>query len=84
MRAYSTGFDLIGSLRAGVYVAAAEDDYVVLWSGHNRFTVFLDGGGPLAEFTHTVDGPADARKVAQVWLEAFRRGADYIGGLVDA
>lgn len=36
MRAYSTGFDLIGSLRAGVYVAAAEDDYVVLWSGRQR------------------------------------------------
>jgi len=29
MRAYSTGTDLIGSLRPGVVVAAAEDDYVV-------------------------------------------------------
>jgi hypothetical protein len=67
-----------------VYVAAAVDDYVVLWSGGNRFTVFLDGGRPLAEFTHSVDGLDQAQMVAQVWLEAFRRGADFIGGLVDA
>ncbi len=84
MRTYSTGTELIGALRAGVYVAAAEDDYVVLWSGGNRFTVYLDAGGPLAEFTHTVASEAEARQVAQVWLEAFRRGADYVGGLVDA
>jgi len=84
MRAYSTGTDLIGSLRPGVVVAAAEDDYVVLWSGGNRFTVFLDGGSPLAEFSQSVDGFDQAKLVAQVWLEAFRRGADYVGGLVDA
>lgn len=74
MRAYSTGTDLIGSLRPGVVVAAAEDDYVVLWSGGNRFT----------EFSQSVDGFDQAKLVAQVWLEAFRRGADYVGGLVDA
>jgi hypothetical protein len=84
MRDFQIGTDLIGSLRAGAYVAAAEDDYVVLYSGVNRFAVFVDGGH-LAEFTHNVESYDQAQTIASVWLEAFRRGADFIGEtLVDA
>ena len=82
MRDFQIGTDLIGSLRTGAYVAAAADDYVVLFSG-NRFAVFVDGA-PLGEFTHPVDGFEQAELVARVWLEAFRRGADHMCEFVDA
>jgi hypothetical protein len=84
MRSIQTGTDLVGALRAGTYVAAAEGDYVVLFSGGNRFSVYVDAGGPIAEFTHEVNGYDQARTIASVWLEAFRRGADFIGALADA